>query len=95
MATTSTPLLDELLEMIGRLAEDWGYDEPLSADTRLFGDLGLESLDLVVLGTVIQERYGRVPFAEFLADMGKHGARDVTLGDLVIFVDEHRAAALS
>jgi acyl carrier protein len=90
MATTSTRVLSEVLELMDSLAEDWDYDGRMTADTLLFGDLGLASLDLVVLGTTIQERYGRVPFAEFLADMGKRAIRDVTVGELATFVDLHR-----
>ena len=39
-----------------------------SPDTRFLADLGLESLDIVVLGTMLQQRYGRLPFAEFLEE---------------------------
>ena len=54
---------------------------------------GLESLDLVVLGTMLQQRYGRLPFAEFLAEIGQRPVeeRDLTVAELVAFVCEHRA----
>ena len=90
MATTATQLLGEVLDLLGRLAEDWEYDGEVTADTLLFGDLSLESLDLVVLGTSIQERYGRVPFAEFLSEIGSRPRRDVSVGELVEFIDQNR-----
>jgi hypothetical protein len=48
----------------------------------------MESLDLVVLGTALQERYGRMPFAEFLAEIGQRPVRerDISVGELVAFV---------
>ena len=55
--------------------------------------LGFESLDLVVLGTSIQERYGRLPFAEFLADIGQRPEKDVTVGELVAFVCDNLGAS--
>ena len=92
MIVTSTQLLGEVLDLITRLAEDWEYEGEVTPNTLLFGDLGLESLDLVVLGTAIQERYGRVPFAEFLTDIGSRATQDVSIGQLVTFIDENRAA---
>jgi acyl carrier protein len=93
MATTSTQLLADVLELMTQLAGDWEYDGPITADTFLFADLGLESLDLVVLGTSVQERYGRMPFAEFLAQVGQRTLRDVSVGELAAFIDEHRDGA--
>jgi acyl carrier protein len=93
MIATSTQLLDEVLELITSLAEDWEYEGTITPKTLLFGELGLESLDLVVLGTAIQERYGRVPFAEFLTDIGRRAAQDVSIGQLVTFIDENRHPA--
>ncbi|HET7767681.1 MAG TPA: acyl carrier protein [Chloroflexota bacterium] len=90
MIATSTQLLSEVLELITSLAEDWEYEGAITPETLLFGELGLESLDLVVLGTAIQERYGRVPFAEFLTDIGRRAAQDVSIGQLVTFIDQNR-----
>ncbi len=82
-------ILADLLEMITRLAGDWEYSGEVTADTYLLGDLGFESLDLVVLGTAIQERYGRLPFAELLAEIGQRAVQDVTVGELVTFINDH------
>jgi acyl carrier protein len=51
----------------------------------------MESLDLVVLGTSLQDRYGRLPFSEFLAEIGQRPVeeRDISVGELVAFVGGH------
>ena len=84
-------VMSEVLELMQQLAGDWEYSGEITPDTRLLRDLGLESLDLVVIGTSIQQRYGRLPFAEFLAEIGEHPVdeRDVTVGELVSFVCSH------
>jgi acyl carrier protein len=96
MTTTSTrtQVVTEVLALMEELADDWEYSGPIGESTRLIGDLGLESLDLVVLGTAIQQRYGRLPFAEFLAEIGQRPveARDVSVGELVGFISAHSKA---
>jgi len=84
----------EVLAMIHELAEDWEYDGEITPETRFLSDIGLESLDLVVLGTMLQERYGRLPFSEWLAEIGERPVdeRDVSIGELVAFVAAHRIA---
>jgi len=91
MITARSQLLDEVLGLITRLAGDWEYSGVVTAETRLLADLELESLDLVVLGTSLQERYGRLPFSEFLAELGQRPVeeRDVSVGELVAFVGRH------
>lgn len=82
----------EVLDLIAELAQDWEYDGAITADTLFLADLGLESLDLVVLGTMIQHRYGRLPFSELLADIGQRpvAERDITVGELVGYVCTNR-----
>jgi acyl carrier protein len=66
------------------------YADGIHPETRLFRDLGFESLDAVVLGTAIQERYQRpMPFAELLADIGQRPVPELTVGELVSFVQLH------
>jgi acyl carrier protein len=85
-------VLADVLQLMNQLADDWEYTEPITPDTLLLAELGLESLDLVVLGTTIQQRYGRLPFTEFLAEIGQRPVeqRDVTVSELVAFVCEYR-----
>lgn len=85
-------VMTDVLELLRQLAGDWEYDGEISSETRMIGDLALESLDLVIIGTAIQRRYGRMPFAEWLAEIGERPveARDVSVGELVAFVCRHR-----
>ena len=92
MATTQPQVLVNILELMTTLAGDWEYSGSITPETQLFGDLGMQSLDLVVLGTSIQERYGRLPFAEFLVEIGQRPEQDVSVGELVTFICEHGGA---
>jgi acyl carrier protein len=92
MTILDPEIYGDVVGLMNELAGDWEYDGDISASTRLLGDLGLESLDLVVLGTTIQGRYGQMPFSEFLAEIGQRPVeeRDITVGELVGYVAEHR-----
>jgi acyl carrier protein len=85
-----------ILELLVQLADDWEYDGEIGPETAFIADLGLESLDIVVLGTMLQERYGRLPFPEFLDEIGQRPIeqRDLTVDELVVFVCEHRQTIL-
>jgi acyl carrier protein len=66
------------------------YFDPIGPQTRFFGDLGLASIDAVVLGETLEEHYGRkLPFHLFLADLGRRAERDMPLGELVAFLHRH------
>jgi acyl carrier protein len=95
MMTTQPNILGDVLGLMGQLAGDWEYSGEITPETRLLADLGMESLDLVVLGTSLQERHGRLPFAEFLAEIGRRPVdeRDVSVGELVAFVGDHSTRA--
>jgi acyl carrier protein len=81
----------QLLGLLEELAGDWEYDDEITAETRFVADLELESLDLVVLGEMIQETYGRLPFAEYLQEIGERPVelRDVTVAELATFICAH------
>ena len=89
-------VLDGVLEMLNELAGDWEYDGEITPDTYFLADLGLESLDIVVLGTLIQQRYGRLPFPQYLEELGQRPVeeRDVNVAEVVAFVCEHRQPSL-
>jgi acyl carrier protein len=96
MTQADTNVRDAILELLMLLADDWEYDGEIGPETAFIADLGLESLDIVVLGTMIQERYGRLPFPEFLDAIGQRPVeeRDLTVAELVAFVCEHREPIL-
>jgi acyl carrier protein len=85
-------VLSGVLELLNELSGDWEYDGLITPHTYFLADLGLESLDIVVLGTMIQQQYGRLPFAEYLEELGQRPVdeRDITVAELVAFVCEHR-----
>jgi acyl carrier protein len=96
MTQADPQVRDAILELLEQLAGDWEYDGEIGPETAFIADLGLESLDIVVLGTMIQERYGRLPFPEFLNEIGQRPVeeRDLTVAELVVFVCEHRQPIL-
>jgi acyl carrier protein len=89
-------VLHGVLEMLTELSGDWEYDGEITPNTYFLADLGLESLDIVVLGTLIQQRYGRLPYAEYLEELGQRPVeeRDITVAELVAFVCAHRQPSM-
>lgn len=92
MTQLDPQVLDDVLKLIDELSGDWEFEGEITPETRFLGDLGLESLDLVVLGTMIQHRYGQLPFAEYYAEVGQRpvAERDVSVADLVSFIAANR-----
>ena len=89
MIASQPAIMADMLELLAQLAKDWEYSGAITPETLLFEDLGFESLDIVVLGASVQEKYGmQMPFAEFLVDLGQREVRDISVGELVAFVQE-------
>jgi acyl carrier protein len=83
-------VLNYVLQTIEELLRDWDNSSAIDANSLLFTGLGMESLDVVVLGTSIQEHFQfQMPLAELLADVGQREVRDLSIGELVDFVDLH------
>lgn len=85
-ATSENEILDELRQVF---RDGLGVDpvDPITPSTRFFADLGLASIDAVVLGEELQKRYGRaLPFSDLLAELGGRAERDLTVGELVAFL---------
>ena len=80
----------EVLADLARILSDFEgreYSGAIGRETRFFADLGLASIDAVVLGERLQEHYGRpLPFGELMADLGKAEDRDLTIGRLADFL---------
>ncbi|HWG45510.1 MAG TPA: acyl carrier protein [Gemmataceae bacterium] len=69
------------------------YSGDIGPETCFFADLGLASIDAVVLGETLEEHYGRkIPFHLFMADLGRRAVRDIKLGELVAFLHQHLSA---
>jgi len=86
---TRDEIQDYVLRTLQELCHDWDYSRPVGPSSLLFTELGLESLDAVVLGTIIQEHFQKpLPFSELLAEIGRE-QRDLSIMELVDFVDLH------
>jgi acyl carrier protein len=86
---TRQQVLDYVLETVQALCQDWDYEDAVGPESLLFTQLGLESLDAVVLCTAIQEHYRvQMPFAELLAEIGEK-QRDLSIEGLADFVSQH------
>jgi acyl carrier protein len=94
VTTTDAQVMDGVLELLGEAQGDWEYEGEIGLDTRFVADLGLESLEIVVLSTMVQQRYGRLPFPQFFDEIGQRPVdqRDLSVAELVAFVCEHRQA---
>jgi acyl carrier protein len=74
------------------LANDLGVQSPgaINEDTRFFAELGLASIDAVVLSEALQNHYRRpLPFHLLLAEIGRRTERDLSIGELVVFLRSH------
>jgi len=89
-AETRDDVFETVLNLLRKMDEEWEDSDEITPQTWLVADLGLESIDVVVLGTTIQEHYDRsMPFAEFLAEIGEQEVRDIQIDQFVDFVHQH------
>jgi acyl carrier protein len=80
-------ILEDVLQLLRKLADDWEYGGEIAEGTYLLADLGLASLDVVILANAVQERYGQIfPFPDFYAEIGQREPRDVTVGEWADFI---------
>ena len=88
--TTKENIFDTLRGMLDQMLGDWEYSGQITPETFLVSDLGLESLDIVVLGETIQKHYQKMlPLAQFLAEIGQREIRDIRLDEFVEFIYQH------
>ncbi len=82
-------ILADLAEILSEF-QGREYSGPITPETRFFDDLGLASIDAVVLGEQLQEHYGQsLPFADLLAELGRREDRDLSVGELVVFLQKN------
>jgi acyl carrier protein len=90
--STRTPdqLYRDLATVMAAAFPDRDPPSDAGPETRVFADLGMASIELVVLGERLEQFYGkRLPFGPFLASLRSSGAEDLQLGDLVAFLQRH------
>jgi acyl carrier protein len=89
-ARTPEQITRDLAGVMAAAFPDRDLPAAVGPDTRIFADLGLASIDVVVLGERLEQFYGRrLPFGSFLAGLRTRGADDLELGELVAFLQEH------
>jgi acyl carrier protein len=92
MTTIDPQVLQAILALLEEAQGDWEYTGEIGADTFFVADLGLESLEIVVLSTMVQQQFGKLPFPQFFEEIGQRpiDERDLTVADVAMFVCEHR-----
>jgi acyl carrier protein len=89
----SAPTFEQILHDLAGILRSFNgreYSGPITAETQFFADLGMMSIDAVVLVETLERHYGRkFPFNEFLAGLKQRGAGDIEVGQLAAFLHRH------
>ncbi len=89
MRLSEETIVADLIRLL-RGMTDWEYPGGISRETRLFADLGQQSMQTVAFLGAIQRYYRkRIPFDAFLGELDRRKQRDIRLGDLVDFIGCH------
>jgi acyl carrier protein len=95
----TSPTRERILHDLCALLRDFNgkeYSGNIGSQTMLFADLGLVSIDAVILAETLEQFYKRqFSFTQFLAEIGREGIRDIELGRLVAFLDDQMTASPS
>jgi acyl carrier protein len=84
---TQERIYREIGDVMAKTFPDRDIIASIGPGTRVFGDLGFASIDLIVLGEKLEQFYGRrLPFGPFLTELRNRGADDLELGELVAFL---------
>jgi acyl carrier protein len=86
----SAPTEEQILNDVSGILRNFNgreYDGDITMQTKFVDDLGLASIDALVLAETLEEYYGRhFPFQNALADRRDVKITDVVVGDLVAFL---------
>ena len=87
MPRSDADILADLSAVVRRTFPDRDFPDDVAADTLVFADLGLASIDVIVLAEKLEAHYGqKLPFPQFLAALKDRGADDVPIGEFVTFL---------
>ncbi|HEU0198473.1 MAG TPA: phosphopantetheine-binding protein, partial [Nevskiaceae bacterium] len=88
MATTeqtATAITGQLTALLDDFTQDWDHDfeGAMTRDTRLFADLGFESIDIIQLSVAIEEEitHRKLPFEKLLMRDGRY-VDDLSIGQI-------------
>lgn len=91
---TRGQIVADLEKIFKETMGDWEYSGEITPETRLFADLGLESIDVVALGAAIEEHYRRnFPFAQWLGQMREQQVDDIHVKDVIQFLEDNLKGA--
>ena len=86
---------DAILQELAGILSDFNgkeYSGEIGAKTLFFADLGLVSIDAVILAETLETAYGRrFAFGDFLTGLRTRGARDIEVGELAAFLHDEMA----
>jgi acyl carrier protein len=84
---------EQIVKDLGNLLRDFNgkeYSGDIGPKTLFFGDLGLVSIDAVILAETVERFYHcTFPFSHFLSEIEREGVRDIELGELAAFLHRH------
>ena len=87
---TTDQILAEVSQVVRATFPDRDFPESVDLGTRVFADLGLASIELVVLAERLDIHFGRrLPFGTFLKGLRDRGADDLEVSELVAFLQQH------
>ena len=87
---TAEQLYADIATVMANAFSDRDISVEIGPGTRVFADIGLASIELIVLGERLEQFYGRkLPYGPFLAGLRNRGAQDLELGELVNFLQQH------
>lgn len=87
---TSDELLADLAHVVRTAFPDRDFPDAVDRSTRVLADLGLASIEIVVLAEKLDAHFGkRLPFGTFLKGLRERGADDIEVGELVAFLEQH------
>lgn len=89
---TERETLETVAELIREVVgDDWVFDDPITMETKINEDLELESIEFVALAEKLVDRYGdQVDFTGWLADMEFEEIVELTVGDVVRYIESCR-----
>ena len=84
---------DETLRELASLLRDFEgreYSGEITRETLFFDDLGMTSIDAVILAEKLEAHFGRpFPFPDFVNRMRERESFDIAVGDLADFLSEN------
>ena len=83
-----------LIGVVSDFVQDWGDDRPITAETRLVGDLGFDSIDVIQLIVEIERHFNnrKLGFQDLLMRGGRY-VDDLSIAELRDFVRDRLGAA--